>query len=223
MCKGNPLCGPADAHHHPCHETRKAGLSLLQSLQKYLLLLGIPGLLAISFFDSAALPILMGPDAVVLLLAWQQPMQILIIILAAALGSTLGSLVLYRVGRAGGEVALSRFSAEKRAWVKERLDRNAFTAVLAAVMAPPPFPTKLVILAAGAFRVRPIRFANGVLAGRLLRYSLLAYLGARFGDRAADVVREHYPAFGLLLIAIVIVVILICWLRRPGDATLPGN
>jgi len=93
MCKGNPLCGPADAHHHPCHETRKAGLSLLQSLQKYLLLLGIPGLLAISFFDSAALPILMGPDAVVLLLAWQQPMQILIIILAAALGSTLGSLV----------------------------------------------------------------------------------------------------------------------------------
>lgn len=196
---------------------------MLQSLQKYLLLWGIPGLLAISFLDSAALPIMMGPDAVVLLLAWQRPKQILIIILAAAVGSTLGSLVLYRVGRAGGEVALSRFSAEKRAWVKEKLDRNAFGVVLAAVMAPPPFPTKLVILAAGAFRIRSTRFASGVLAGRLLRYGLLAYLGASFGDRAADVVKEHYPAVGLLLIAVVILVILVRRFRRPGNATLPGN
>jgi membrane protein YqaA with SNARE-associated domain len=180
----------------------------LQRLRQYLLLWGLPGLFAIAFFDSAAVPMMGGPDAVVLLLAWQRPMQSLLIILAAAVGSTLGCLVLYRVGRAGGEMALARFSPEKRAWVKEKLDRNAFTAVAAGVAAPPPFPTKLIILAAGAFRVRQTSFATGVLIGRLVRYSILAYLGARFGDQAADVFKAHYPALGLTLIAVVILVVL---------------
>jgi membrane protein YqaA with SNARE-associated domain len=97
-------------------------------------------------------------------------MQSLLIIVAAAVGSTLGCLVLYRVGRAGGEMALARFSPEKTAWVKEKLDRNAFMAVAAGVAAPPPFPTKLIILAAGAFRVRQTSFANGVFVGRLCAF-----------------------------------------------------
>jgi membrane protein YqaA with SNARE-associated domain len=199
----------------------KAGLGLLQRLNKYLLLWGVPGLLAIAFLDSAAVPMMGGPDAVVLLLAWQRPMQIMLIILAAAIGSTLGSLVLYRVGRASGEMALARFSEDKRAWVKQKLDRNAFGAVLVAVAAPPPFPTKLVILAAGAFRVPISKFVNGVLAGRLLRYSVLAYLGARFGDQAADVLKQHYPTFGLLLLAAILLCVLFRYFRGPKKAIVP--
>lgn len=141
-------------------------------------------------------------------------MQILPIILAAAIGSTLGYLVLYRVARAGGEMALARFSAERRAWVKQKLDQNAFAAVAAGVAVPPPFPTKLVILAAGAFRVSPTKFANGVLTGRLLRYSVLAFLGARFGDQAAVVLRDHYPVFALALAAALVLYLL---LRRFGS------
>lgn len=191
---------------------------MLQSLNKYLLLWGVPGLLGIAFLDSAAVPMMGGPDAVVLLLAWQRPMQILPIILAAAIGSTLGCLVLYRVGRAGGEMALARFSTERRAWVKQRLDQNAFAAVAAGVAAPPPFPTKLVILAAGAFRVSQTKFANGVLAGRLVRYSVLAILGASFGDQAADVLRSHYPIFALLLIGALILFLLLRHFRSQAKA-----
>ncbi len=150
-----------------------------------------------------------GADVVVAALAWQRPMDSFLIVLAAAIGSTLGSLVLYRVARAGGEIALARFSTNKRAWVKQKLDHNAFMAVAAAVAAPPPFPTKLVILAAGAFKVNQVRFANGVLAGRLLRYAILAYLGAQFGDQAAQVVKQHYPVFLILLAVAVVVGILL--------------
>jgi undecaprenyl-diphosphatase len=186
---------------------------LLVRLGKYLLLWGLPGLSAIAFIDSAAVPTIAGTDALVLVLAWQRPMQTLFIILAAAVGSTLGSLVLYKVGSAGGEMALSRFSPERRAWVKRKLDRNAFRAVLAAVAAPPPFPTKLVILAAGAFHVSKLRFANGVLAGRLLRYSVVAFLGARFGDQAADVIKQHYATAALILTLLLIAWLLCYWYR----------
>jgi membrane protein YqaA with SNARE-associated domain len=190
---------------------------LLHRLYGFLLLWGIPGLLGIAFLDSAAMPLLGGPDWVVLWLAWQRPLDILLIILAAAVGSTLGSLILYRIARAGGEMALSRFSPDKRAWVKQKLDHNAFTAVAAAVAAPPPFPTKLVILAAGAFQVNQIRFANGVLAGRLLRYAILAYLGAHFGKEAAGVIKQHYPVFLALLVAAIIAGVLVRYFSNPAN------
>jgi membrane protein YqaA with SNARE-associated domain len=191
---------------------------LLQRLSQYLLLWGLPGLLAISFLDSAAVPIIGGPDAAVLLLAWQRPMQAILIIFAAAIGSTVGSMVLYRVSRAGGELALTRFGADKIARVKQKLDQNAFAAVMAAMAAPPPFPTKLVIVAAGAFRIRLLSFVNGVLVGRLVRYSVLAYLGARFGDHAADVIRDHYPLLAFLLLASLILFILLRRLRQQEKA-----
>ncbi len=196
---------------------------MLQRLSQYLLLWGLPGLLAISFLDSAAVPIIGGPDAAVLLLAWRRPMQAVLIILAAALGSTLGSLVLYRVGRAGGEMALARFSADKIDRVKQRLDRNAFGAVMAAMAAPPPFPTKLVVVAAGAFRIRQGSVVNGVLAGRLLRYSVLAYIGARFGDNAADVIRDHYPLFALLVLASLILFVLLRRFRHQEKTSGPSE
>lgn len=189
---------------------------MLQRLSRYLLLWGIPGLLAIAFLDSAAVPMMGGPDALVLLLAWRRPSQVLLIILAASIGSTLGCLILYRFARAGGEMALSRFSAERKTWIKQKLDQNAFVAVAAGVAAPPPFPTKFVILAAGAFRVSQMRFGNGVFVGRLVRYSVLAYLGARFGDQAADVVKDHYPAFMIGLAVTVALFLLVRLYRGHG-------
>lgn len=191
-------------------------LSFFQHLNKYLLLWGVPGLLAIAFVDSAAVPMMGGPDAVVILLAWQRPMQIIPIILAATLGSTVGSMILYRFAHATGEMALSRFSAGKRAWMKQKLDRNAFAAVAVGVAAPPPFPAKFAVLAAGAFHVRWSKFANGVFVGRLVRYSVLAWLGAQFGDQAADMVQDHYRVFMLILAAVIFVYVVVRYFWGPA-------
>jgi membrane protein YqaA with SNARE-associated domain len=196
---------------------------LLRHLNEYLLLLGVPGLFVIAFVDSAAVPMMGGPDVVVLLLASLRPKLALPIILAAAIGSTLGSLVLYKVARAGGEKALAHFSPEKKGRLKEKLDRNAFVALVAGVVMPPPFPTKFVILAAGAFGVSRMKFANGVLVGRLLRYSVLAYAGAYFGDQAARVLKEHYSTFALLLVAAAILYVLVRYFRGHENAPDSGK
>lgn len=189
-------------------------MRLLSRLNEYLLFLGIPGLLAISFLDSAAVPLAGGPDGVIILLSWRRPAMTLFIVLAAAIGSTLGCMVLYGIGKKGGKKALSRFSPERVAWIEAKMQEYGSWAVFAAVMAPPPFPTKPVILAAGVLQAAKLRFAASVFAGRLVRYSLLGYLGAKFGDDAARIIKARYPEIFLILLGVIALVVLIRYLRN---------
>ncbi len=175
--------------------------------------MGIPGLLVISFLDSAAVPMPGGPDAVILLLAWRRPAMIYLIVLAATIGSMLGCLILYSIGRKGGEKALSRFNPDKVAWIERKMQEYGTLAVIAAVIAPPPFPTKPVILMAGMLRTGKLRFIAGVFIGRLIRYSFVAYLGAKFGDNAAQILKSHYPAISLILIGGILLFVLFRKLR----------
>jgi undecaprenyl-diphosphatase len=171
--------------------------------------MGIPGLLAISFLDSAAVPLAGGPDAVLMLLSWRRPELLLWIALAATVGSTLGCFVLYGIGRKGGEKALARFDPGKVARMERRMRDYGVWVVAASVMAPPPFPTKLVILAAGVLGIRKGRFGLSVFAGRFARYLLVACLAARYGDQAAGVLSRHYPAVSVVLVVILAVLFLV--------------
>jgi membrane protein YqaA with SNARE-associated domain len=187
---------------------------VLQVLYKYMMLWGIPGLFGIAFFDAASVPLVGGPDAAVLLLSWQSwqhPMQVVLIVLTATIGSSLGYFLLFRIARFGGEMALSRFNTRRKAWMKSKLDQNAFLSVALGVAAPPPFPTKLVILAAGAFNVGQWQFINGLLAGRLFRFAILAYLGARFGNQAISTLKAHFP---IIAIVAVVAIVLFLVVRR---------
>jgi membrane protein YqaA with SNARE-associated domain len=189
-------------------------VQFLNRLNEYLLVMGIPGLLLISFLDSAGIPLPGGPDTVILLLAWRMPEMAPLIILAAAAGSMLGCLVLYGIGLKGGEKALSRFNPEKTARIKQKIRGNAVWAVIVAVIAPPPFPTKIIVLAAGALRMGKMRFSTSVFAGRIVRYSLIGFLAARYGDRAAQVLKSHYPTIFFVLAGVIILILLIRYVRN---------
>ena len=183
----------------------------MESVKNFLLALGVPGVILIAALDSAGIPMPGGPDAVVMLVSWQRPVLAPVVALAAALGSTVGCYFLYLVGRKGGDVALRRFNEEKRERVKDRLRRHDWLAVFVSVIGPPPFPTKVVILAAGAIQMSWKRFVLAVFGGRLLRFGGEAYLGARFGDQAAEVVRNHHLT---LIVVLLVAVVLILGVRR---------
>jgi membrane protein YqaA with SNARE-associated domain len=127
-------------------------------------------------------------------------------------------MVLYGIGKKGGEKALSRFNPEKIAWVEQKMRKHGLWAIIASVLAPPPFPTKLVILASGVLRTGKMRLAAGVFIGRLIRYSLMGYLAAHFGDQAAEVLRRQYPAISVILICFIILIILVRTLKRRAEA-----
>ena len=179
-------------------------MNFLNYLSEYLTVMGIPGLLIISFLDSAFMPLAGGPDAVILLLAWQQPAIFIWIALTAAIGSALGNMILYSIGRKGGEKALTRFSPDRVAQIEQKMRLYGSWAVFGAVLAPPPFPTKLVILAAGVLKTGKLRFGISVLCGRLVRYSLVAWLAANFGDRAAEIIKRNSITAACVLIAALI-------------------
>ena len=85
--------------------------------------------------------------------------------------------------------------------------------IIASVIAPPPFPTKLAVLAAGVLRTSRLQLVAGVFLGRLARYGTLGYLGARFGATAAEVIRANYPALAVALAAGLLLLILFHCLR----------
>ena len=180
----------------------------LEAIKNHLLTLGIPGLFLVSFLDSAGVPLPGGVDLVVMLLSWQRPSLFFLIALVAALGSTVGCFVLYRIARTGGDAMMFRFPADKQEWVKEKVRRNDTLAVLVAMLGPPPFPTKLFILVAGVVRMDWRRFLGAVFVGRLIRFLGEAYLAVKLGDRAAETLKDYYPAIAVTLAAAVVLFLL---------------
>ena len=185
-------------------------MSFLNYLNEYLTtVMGIPGLFIISFLDSALVPLAGGPDIAIISLAGLRPDIFLWIALTATVGSTLGNMILYSIGYKGGEKALARFNPERVAQIEQKMQLYGIWAVFGAVLAPPPFPTKLVILAAGVLKTGIIRFAVSVLCGRLIRYSIVAWLAAKFGSRAAEIIKEHSIEAACVLAAALILALLI--------------
>jgi membrane protein YqaA with SNARE-associated domain len=166
-------------------------LDFLPQLDRYALTAGLPGLFSLSFIDSAGLPTGAAPDFLLMALAHIRPqlLGVMALVTACTLGSALGCLVLYGVGRKGGQLILGKFDEQRRAQVREYIDRYGLWAVIAAVMGPPPIPTKLFILSAGVFGMRVSELLIGVLVGRAIRYGGAAYLGIAIGDHAVEILR----------------------------------
>ena len=205
-------------HSRSMHAPEQAGRCrpvTLETLKNKLLTLGIPGLFLISFLDSAGVPLPGGADLVVMLLSWQRPAHLFLIAVVAALGSVLGSLVLYHIARTKGDAMMSRFPKDKQDRVKEKFRRNDILALLVAMLGPPPLPTKFFVLVAGVVRMDWRRFVATVFAGRLIRFLGEAYLAVKLGDRAAETLKEHYPAIaGALAAAVVLFLLLRRFVQR---------
>lgn len=193
----------------------------LTKVSTFLVSLGPFGLFAIAFLDSVMIPMPGGVDAVLLLLSAARPAWVLIYVAAAVIGSTAGCVVLYYISRRAGHRALARFSEAKQKRVKELIDRYDVLSVLVSSLLPPPFPFKLFVVSAGVFRLNVVRLAIAVAAGRTFRYLLLGYLAARYGEHAKEILSRYYPAIGIGLALLIILVFVGKNLLKRGAAPEP--
>jgi membrane protein YqaA with SNARE-associated domain len=181
----------------------------MKSLQAALIGLGALGVFAIALLDAAFIPLPGGPDVVVMALAHHNHAMAPAYVAAAIAGSTLGSLLLYFIARKGGQAALRRFSPRKRARVEDLINRYDVWALLLAAVLPPPFPLKIFVLSAGAFRMRPLRFIAAMVIGRGVRFALEGWMAVSYGEQAAEVFKQHYPKIGLGIAAAIVIIFLL--------------
>jgi membrane protein YqaA with SNARE-associated domain len=190
----------------------------LAQVKATLITFGAFGVFAIALLDASFLPLPGGPDAVVMTLSHLNPALMPLYVLGAVLGSTLGCLFPYWIGRKTGAAALRKFSEEKRARVARLIDEYDVWAMVVGAVLPPPFPFKLFLVTAGVFRMQVWRFLLSLAVGRLIRFALEGWMAVRYGDQAAQLFKQHYPKIGLSIAAIVIVTFLVKTLLKRQQA-----
>jgi membrane protein DedA with SNARE-associated domain len=153
----------------------------------WLMSLGAVGLFGVAIIDSSVIPLPLpgSTDLFLLLLTAHRGASALTCVLlafSAWAGSIVGGYTCWSAGRKGGEAALEkrvppRFLNRLKGWVQ----RHGSLSIALAAFLPPPIPLLPFLLAAGALGITRTRFLISYAAGRLVRYGLLAWLGATYG------------------------------------------
>ena len=172
--------------------------------------LGIWGVLGFAFVDAALLG--MPLDAIVGGYVYSNPHRFLLYSAMAAVGSALGSIVIYWIGYKGGEVLLVKRIGEARFnRIKSSFDKHEFLAIMLPSMLPPPTPFKLFVLSAGVAEMRFSHFLAAIFFGRFLRFCILSILVIRFGPQIVGFFGSMVHNHARLAIAIVAAAALIGW------------
>ena len=161
-------------------------LVLLPALAKY----GFWGAGAVALLDSSSIPVPM--DVVLAAYVWADKSHFWLICLLASIGSAIGGLLPYGIGRAGGELfLLKRVNRDRFERMRDRFARQEFLAMMIPSMLPPPTPWKVFVFAAGVFEMRVAAFMLAVFCGRMVRWLTLSLLVLKLGPGAVDVVAHH--------------------------------
>jgi membrane protein YqaA with SNARE-associated domain len=142
--------------------------------------------------DSAGLPLPEGVDVLLVSVSVLDPAQAYLAATLAVIGSVVGNMVLFYVARKGGQAYLERkASPEKAVKLRRWFQRYGLLTVFIPALVPIPLPTKVFVLCAGAFGVRPLSFGITILIARIPRYFGMAWLGAQVGEHSVDYLRAH--------------------------------
>lgn len=175
--------------------------------------LGVWGLGGIALIDSSMVPIPGGLDGVLIGYIHANPHRFFLYCLMGAFAASLGSLVPFYIGRAGGELfLLKRINRERYERLRDRFERQEFFAIMIPSMGPPPTPLKVFQFAAGVFEMRPLPFVLASFLGKFLQFIICALLYIWFGPSifrsTTRLMHEHLNivlgllGLGLLLLAL---------------------
>jgi membrane protein YqaA with SNARE-associated domain len=195
--------------------------SALRHLLAWLVSLGLFGPLIFGVADSSFLFLPFGNDLLVVILTVRDHAHLPFYVVTAAIGSTLGVLLLDVVCRKGGEEGLKRMMKPRRLeYFKRRMGNQAAIAIGLACLAPPPFPFTLVIATASAFAYPRPRLLGLVFVARAIRFVIVGWLAIRFGRDILSIARE--PETTWIMVGFIVLCIIgsafqiLQWVRRSG-------
>ncbi len=122
------------------------------SLQSFALAWGAPGILLVAFLDSSVLSLPEIADLLVIYMVTTHPARVAVYVACATIGSLLGCLALYYVGKGGEHLLRRRMSTHRYDRTLAAFRRHGVMAVLVPSLLPPPAPFKPFVLLAGSPR-----------------------------------------------------------------------
>jgi membrane protein YqaA with SNARE-associated domain len=165
--------------------------TLARSFRRWIFHLGGLGFIPLGLLDSSVIPLPGSMDVLTIVLSARKQGLWLYYALMATVGSVIGGFLTYRLARKGGKETLERkFSARTIEKIYRIFGRWGFGAIAIAAVLPPPAPMVPFLFAAGAMQYSVKKFLVALTLGRTVRYSLLAFLGARYGRHALTVISQ---------------------------------
>lgn len=178
-----------------------------------LLKLGLWGVGAVAVLDSSSIPVPM--DLILAGYIWADKGHFWLYCLMASVGSAIGGLVPYGLGRAGGELfLLKRIDRARFEQMRDRFERQEFLAVMIPSMLPPPTPWKVFVFGAGVFEMNVVPFMAAVTVGRMIRWLILSLLVLKLGPGAVDLIAHHALRAMLIVLGLAVVGFVWWWFKR---------
>ena len=188
------------------HLLNKWSLLILSVLKP----LGIWGVAGFAAVDAAFLG--MPLDAIVAGYSYADPRRFLLYAVMGAMGSALGSIIIYLIGYKGGEVLLvKRIGQQRFDRIRASFEKHEFWAIMLPSMLPPPTPFKLFVLSAGVAEMSFGHFLAAIFFGRFIRFSVVSIVVIRYGPDILNFVGSAFHHHLRYVIAVVAGLILVGW------------
>jgi membrane protein YqaA with SNARE-associated domain len=184
------------------------------------------GLFLVAFLDSSFVSLPEINDILVVWMVTRHKELFVYYAAMATLGSVAGCFVLYGLAYKGGEAfARKRAKPAGLAQGLSGIRRYGFLALFIPSLLPPPAPFKVFVLGAGLARVSPVSFGLALVAGRGVRYFIVALLAVWYGDAALRYIEAHGRGATLAAAAVLLLsaVGFIWWQRRGAVAEAPST
>lgn len=197
--------------------------SAAHAVRHWFITLGGPGLILLGLLDSSVIPLPGSMDAMTILLAAHQRAWWPYYAGMATIGSVVGSYITFRISRKQGDKALhKKVSAGHAKWVTQTFEKWGFGAIALPALLPPPMPMVPFVIAAGALQYSTKKFLAAMTLGRVVRYCILAYLGAIYGRKIFGVVLAHGKVALVVLLALAVMGVVGFLLMRTKKAHAPA-
>lgn len=157
-------------------------IEFFKNCAMYFMEMGEIGLFILAFMESSFFPI--PPDFILIPMCLAKPENALIFAAIATLGSALGGVFGYAIGKFGGRPALDFFfkkQQDKILQVEKLYNKYGVWAVGAAAFTPIPY--KVFTIASGVFKMNLLGFTIVSIIGRGMRFFIVATALMFFGEK----------------------------------------
>ena len=178
-----------------------AAPTVARTVRHWIYRLGGLGFIPLGILDNSVIPLPGSMDVLTVFLSARKEQLWLYYALMATAGSVIGGFLTYRLARKGGKETLARrFSAKTLKKVYKTFDRWGLGAIAIPALLPPPVPMVPFLFGAGTMQYPGRKFLFALTLGRTIRYTLLAFLAARYGRQILAFISQHaHPGLFIVL------------------------